>query len=229
MDLDAALERVEARYRAAGLPPSFHISEAAQPPGLDVLLAARGYTLEAPTLVMAASPIAVVAATAPAPVAQSSGTHSPVSPEVRVAATPDGAWTDLWWSVDGRGDAHDRAVALQILQASPALYATVPGPHAALAVGRLALAGPWAGLYCLAVDPGARGTGLGTAVVHALAVAGQARGASALWLQVVEANAAARRLYERHGFRTVGRYHYRTGPVRPGPGLARRRLATRAR
>ncbi|MBO1753202.1 GNAT family N-acetyltransferase [Actinotalea sp. BY-33] len=200
-DLPAALDQVEAHYRAAGLATCFHISEAAQPPSLDGVLAARGYTLEAPTLVM----------TAPTGALLSGATHAPH--DVQTAEAPDGAWTDLWWAVDGRGDAQAREVALRIIRSGPALYASVAGPHGALAVGRLALAGSWAGLSCLAVDPASRDAGLGSAVVHALARAGQARGTSALWLQVVETNTAARRLYERHGFRAAGRYHYRTRPA----------------
>lgn len=60
------------------------------------------------------------------------------------------------------------------------------------------------------VAPAARGTGLGTRVLEALAAELHRRGAGALRLAVEPANTGARRLYERLGFRFVVR-RTRTG------------------
>ncbi|EIL97081.1 GCN5 family acetyltransferase [Rhodanobacter thiooxydans] len=64
-------------------------------------------------------------------------------------------------------------------------------------------------LYSLATAPEARGQGVGTALLAAVVDAARRRGSRALKLEVRTDNAAAIRLYERHGFRRSGRYaHY---------------------
>lgn len=201
-DVDAALAEVESRYAAHGLPAVFQLGQVTHPPDLDSRLAARGYTHGSPTLVMTA-PAGRVLARLPAPAA-------PVS----VTGDPGDRWLDLWWQVDGRGDAAAREVARRILTGGPARYATTAGrPDTAAAVARLALVGEWGGLYCLAVHPAVRRRGLATTVTRALVVAAVAAGVTDCWLQVREDNEPARALYERAGFTVAARYHYRTAPA----------------
>lgn len=64
----------------------------------------------------------------------------------------------------------------------------------------------------LCVSPAARGQGVGTALLEAIAAEGRARGFATLRLDVVDSNPRARALYERLGFtiaRTAG-----IGPLR---------------
>jgi GNAT superfamily N-acetyltransferase len=61
-----------------------------------------------------------------------------------------------------------------------------------------------ADLVSMWVRPGARGLGVGRALVSAAADWAKARDHDTLYLWVTEANAAARRLYERCGFGTTG-------------------------
>ncbi|TCC15664.1 GNAT family N-acetyltransferase [Kribbella sindirgiensis] len=192
-DLGRALEYVENLYVAHDIRPSFQISPAVQPSDLDAHLAARGYELRNPTLVQCAA-ISDVLAKLPAP---------PF--EVDISTTPSTGWTDRWWSVDGRGD-DSRPIAEQILVRGKALYAMVPDGAQAKAIGRLALVDDTAGLYCLAVDERFRRQGLASAVIHGLL---QAATTKWVWLSVLEDNAPARALYDRLGFQTVSRYHYR--------------------
>jgi ribosomal protein S18 acetylase RimI-like enzyme len=53
----------------------------------------------------------------------------------------------------------------------------------------------------IAIAPQARGQGLALALMHFLHAAARQRGAGAIRLKVYEANSAARRLYERLGYR----------------------------
>ena len=57
----------------------------------------------------------------------------------------------------------------------------------------------------LAVVPAGRRRGLGHALVHRILETLASRGARAIYLEVRESNAPARRLYAAHGFREVGR------------------------
>lgn len=64
----------------------------------------------------------------------------------------------------------------------------------------------------LFVAPHARGQGIGSALIEALAAEGLARGYPELRLEVIDENTRARALYERHGFAAIGRH--RTGILR---------------
>jgi ribosomal protein S18 acetylase RimI-like enzyme len=200
-DLAKALDYVENLYQGHGITPSFQVGPAAQPTDLDTQLAARGYALRTPTLVQCAE-VADVLDRLPAP-----------SAEVNISAAPDDGWMDFWWRSDGHGGADQQAVARQLLDRGQARYAGVRAGRAVTAIGRLALVDDWAGLYCLAVDPGVRRQGLALTVIRALLQEATIAGTQRIWLQVVAANSPARALYERLGFRTVSQYHYRVKPL----------------
>lgn len=196
-DLDGALTRVEAWYAERGLPATFQVG--ADDP-VDAALAGRGYASNSPTAVQ----------TVDVDHALHRLGHHDIDIDVDIAVAPAPDWLDLWWSVDGRGDAAALAVAEKILAGGPALYGTVVDAYGAAAVGRLALVDDWGGVYCLAVRPDARGRGLGARVLAGLLAAGRERGISRSWLQVRAENTTARRLYQRAGYVEAARYHYRT-------------------
>jgi ribosomal protein S18 acetylase RimI-like enzyme len=78
----------------------------------------------------------------------------------------------------------------------------------------------------LCVDPAARGTGVGTALLVAITEEARARGYRGVRLDVVDTNPRARALYEREGFvalRTV-----EMGPLRHLFGFARSTTMIRA-
>ena len=58
-----------------------------------------------------------------------------------------------------------------------------------------------------------RRQGAATTILHALAGWSKEQGASQLYLQVMDENKPARRLYARAGFDTVYHYHYREAPT----------------
>ncbi len=60
-------------------------------------------------------------------------------------------------------------------------------------------------LLSLAVAPQARRQGLGASLLAGFAAQAQARGARTAFLEVAASNAAARRLYNRHGWQESGR------------------------
>jgi ribosomal protein S18 acetylase RimI-like enzyme len=200
-DLDRALDYVENLYAAHQIAPSFQVGPAAQPGDLDEYLAARGYEVRTPTLVMCAE-VADVLAKLPEP-----------TTAVNISSAPGDDWMALWWVVDGHGGSDAQPAARQILNRGRALYATISSGRQAQAVGRLALVDNWAGIYCLAVDPAYRRQGLAQATIHGLLQKATMLGVNRVWLQVVEANAPARALYDRLGFRAVSRYHYRVRPL----------------
>jgi N-acetylglutamate synthase len=198
-DLDQTLARVEALYADRGLPTVFQLGPEADE--LDQVLADRGYRFGSATSIQTTT----------------LGDIPPVA-GVELADTPDQRWLDLWWSVDGRGDADALAIAVKILTGGPALYATIRDDDGAVAVGRLALVGKWGGVYCMAVRPDARRRGLGSAVLQGLLAGGRERGITQAWLHVLADNTAANQLYARHEFTETSTYHYRTQPTRQQEG-----------
>lgn len=60
-------------------------------------------------------------------------------------------------------------------------------------------------ILSLATHPHARDQGVGTALLAALGARGRGAGITTIFLDVSEANGPARRLYERGGYREVGR------------------------
>lgn len=70
----------------------------------------------------------------------------------------------------------------------------------------------WLGISAIEVAPHARRRGLAVAITQALLAWGAAQGAEHAYLQVQVDNHSARTLYERMGFRTQHRYHYRAAP-----------------
>ena len=74
------------------------------------------------------------------------------------------------------------------------------------------MAGDWGALTAVEVDAASRRQGLGAAITSTLAAAAAVHGARRILLQVETANAPARALYARCGFRDSHRYHYMIAP-----------------
>ena len=88
-------------------------------------------------------------------------------------------------------------------------FISIRAESGVLAIARLSIAGGWAGLTAVEVDPARRRAGLGLAITAAACAEAVARGVRRVFLQVEVGNAGARALYERCGFRYSHRYHYR--------------------
>ncbi len=83
-----------------------------------------------------------------------------------------------------------------------------------IAVSRTDAASEVADLDRVIVRPGARGRGLGEALVRAGLAWASAQGAARVLLEVERTNATARRLYERCGFAAIGTRRNYYGPGR---------------
>lgn len=195
---DDAARRVEAWYADRSLPAQAHVlpgSEAA------ATLRGAGWTAYEHTLLMLASP-SKVRRRLEAPDA-----------DVEVATSLDAGWL----ATDDR-TARQPDVARAVLERRTgqqgAWFATVREGGEVVARGRGVVHDDWLGLASLWTAPSSRGRGLGRAVVAALLREGAELGVTTAYLQVVEANTAARALYERLGFAEHHRYDYLRAPGR---------------
>jgi ribosomal protein S18 acetylase RimI-like enzyme len=198
---EAAMREVQAFYADRALPTRFQISAAAQPLDLEDRLAARGYEIEAPVVVMAAGATIVLART---------------EGEGRLAAERGKrAWERANAALHGdvqsareRVLAYGRALHAVKLPATGAVAPSEPG--AAASIGFAVAEQGWTGIFGMGTRPGFRRKGYASAVLRTLARWAVEHDAPRLYLQVEVDNAAARSLYERAGFVETYRYHYRT-------------------
>jgi ribosomal protein S18 acetylase RimI-like enzyme len=192
------LDACEGLYRGEGLRCAFKLTEAS-PPGLDDRLKTAGYALEAPTAVMTLETL---------PVPRERATPPPC--EALVSARPDDSWMEAWLGFS-RVAAGDRPVAAAIVSSiiPERRFILLRDGGSPVACAMVVVEGGWAGVFDVVVKPGERGRGLGRAVMdHALAEAAKA-GARASYLQVMEDNMVAARLYASLGYRQAYRYWYR--------------------
>jgi len=191
---DPDLDVLEAWYAERGRPAAVQVAPLEAHGALDDRLAARGY--------LAAYEVDVLTAAAP-------DVPAPTEP-VALLTAPSPRWLDAWGRAEEREDAAAHARTVLAGVAGRAAFALAPR---GLGVG-LAVRDPQepvAGLFCMATARAARGQGVGTAVLRALAEWAAGEGAELLYLQAGRRN-PAQALYRRHGFTRAHGYHHRTAP-----------------
>jgi len=98
-------------------------------------------------------------------------------------------------------DPWSRDSFVELLSSDRASFGVIrAADNALLAFGVVLWAADEAELANIAVDPAARGRGVGDALLAWLLEAAAAQGAHSVFLEVRASNAAARRLYEKRGF-----------------------------
>ncbi|MEQ4565567.1 GNAT family N-acetyltransferase [Paenarthrobacter sp. CAP02] len=200
-DLAASLRSASEWYRQRRLPLIFQVFDDPRSAALNTMLDTQRFTKQSETRIM---------------VRGLEGLHAPASSRnVELSDEPTEEWLSVWWSVDGRGGAAELAVARRILLGCPALYALVRDDDGVpAAVGRLAVADGWGGIYGMATTATHRRRGYGSLVLAALLDSGAERGLQGFWLLVTAANQGAQSLNAQAGFTNYGSYLYRQAPIR---------------
>ena len=194
-----ALEAVTSFYAEQGLPARAQLVVGSN---WDDALIQHGWyddrALEGGVLVQVAS-----VATAP----ESGHLDEPEHHQVTIADAP----TTRWIAKYGRSHETDDTTLRTLLTSGDAVCFAQFGDRMT-AVGRASIVGDWVGLFTVAVDPGHRRRGQGSAIVRALLGWAAERGTVAAYLQVASTNTAALSLYAKFGFATHHRYHYLRAP-----------------
>jgi ribosomal protein S18 acetylase RimI-like enzyme len=200
-ELERRVAAAEALYARQGIASTFKLSPLMDP-GLDAVLAARGYTYLDDTLMMVAD--------------LTRGPGAVGMPAGVVVDTERGAvWSRVYSGFNNvpaaRQSVHDRMLDSLVPIGGFAL-ATDDGEPAAAGLG--VVEGEHVGLFDIVADPARRRAGHGRRVVEGIMAWGVSLGATKAYLMVVAANAPAIALYERLGYREVYRSHYRIPPAR---------------
>lgn len=190
---DAMIDMTEKTFAGAGLRPVLRVTALADP-RLEAALAARGYVDEDFSMVMTTDDAGPDVA-------------PPPGVEVRLTTSLEESWIEAAMVAYGHGEKGARALRRSLPLILPAhAYVTVLSEGRPAAFGLGVAERGWLGLYDLVVDPALRGRGLGGVMVAALRHWGASQGAPRGYLQVRAANAPARALYARLGFRDAYGY-----------------------
>jgi len=184
-DPAAALDDVEARYRARGAAPRFHTFDLTAPSELPEVLQARGYVGSETTITMA----------------KPAAAREPPT-DVDVVDHASAQWREVY--LDAITE-NRRAINTKILAAIPrprAWFACRRGGQV-ISTGLCVADGAFAVVECMATRTEARRQGAAAAVLAGIEAWAAARGVRALALQAVAANAPAVALYGRAGFAPV--------------------------
>jgi N-acetylglutamate synthase len=181
----AALDAVEARYRARGVVARFHTFDLTSPSGLTGVLQARGY-VEGETTMTMAKP-----ATSREPPA-----------DISVADRADAEWREVYLAAVTESR---RAVNARILDGipPPCAWLSCRRGGKVISTGLCVVDGAFAVVECMATRTEARRQGGAAAVLAGIEAWAASRGARTLALQVVAANTPALALYGGLGFTPV--------------------------
>lgn len=188
LPIPEAVDAVEARYAAAGLPSLFKPVDGLSP-ALEAELTRRGYAPRTETLMM----------TGPL---RGEGGRAEVTadPDARFEAVFNGAQ-------DNPDDAAERMGAFRRIPA-PRGFGVIEIDGAPVAIGGTAIEGDWAGVFGMRTLAAHRRMGLARHILEALFATARAAGASRGYLQVEADNVPAIALYADFGFREAYRYRY---------------------
>lgn len=185
----------ERLYAARGLPTIFRLTPFSRPPQLDQVLAHRAYRKIDLTYVLGLDLV---------------GCDLSAIPAVDLSEENVDEWIQIFCRLQRSGvDRHQ--AHKQILQAIPArrFLASLSASGQAVACGLGVLENGYFGLFDLITDPEQRRKGHGTRLVYGMLRWAQENGAAQAYLQVMEENLSARRLYARFGFQKAYEYWYR--------------------
>jgi GNAT superfamily N-acetyltransferase len=191
-DVEAAIDEVEAWYRARGLRSQFRICEgAAAPADIAQRLEARDYTMHTPTLVM-------TRLLADAPNQRPSN----------ITLTPNaaGAFDQVFSATDASAADIAERRAIIARAPTPKAHAVAAVNGEPVAVGMCVITGAYAGVMAMRTLEKARRHGAARAIVDALLSWARDAGAQTAHLQVEAQNTPAIALYEHAGFTTLARY-----------------------
>jgi ribosomal protein S18 acetylase RimI-like enzyme len=203
LPLDEKIAHVDAFYRAHRLPILYRITPFSEPPALDRVLQDAGYIALDESRVMAAALL----------------TESPARPARPLREVGASEFAGIAGSLRGSDAATIAAERQRIVGiALPSHFLVLDDGEQPIACGCVVIDGDRAGIFNMVTAVHLRGRGHASALVSELLHRAVTAGARHGYLQVEAANAAARQVYGRFGFRDRYAYWYRVKPRDEGTG-----------
>lgn len=198
MGTERKIRMCEERYALQGLPTVFKMLPFARPGGLDRTLHTRGYRKEAETSVQ---------------VCDIERLDLPVEEEVMCWSEPDAEWLEAQDSCRG-GGANEQPWLRAILEniVPECCFAALLRDGQPVSCGIGIVEDRFLGIFSVVTQVQQRNRGFGRQLIGGLTRWGRLAEAAQVYLQVVDGNEPAWRLYGGLGFREVYRYWYRIEP-----------------
>jgi N-acetylglutamate synthase len=201
INLFEKLAHCEQHYASKGQDCIFKLTAAVQPPNLDAILEQQGYITDARTSVQTL-PLESVS--------------YPEGQTVTFHSKPTDEWLATFCRLNDVDPRHLPTMMRMLQNIVPnTCFAALQCDGETAALGLAVQEGDYIGLFDIVTAAHARGQGFGTQLILHLLHWGKAKGATHAYLQVMESNAPALRLYTKLGFRERYRYWYRFKPGQP--------------
>lgn len=195
LKVDEKIDRCEKLYSEGRLDTVFKLTSDSQPPGLDGILAARGYSLESTSAVQTLN---------------LSGITGP--DETGLVFSPDVSdeWLSAFGQMSGLNELTRLIAKRMLLSIIPTrCFASASYGGRTVACGMAVLQGDRVGLFDIITHKDFRRAGYGRRLTLGLLHWAKEKGAEQAYLQVALSNDAALRLYSSLGFSEAYRYWYR--------------------
>lgn len=196
LDLESKIAYCADWYARRGIKHRFRLNDAMQPPNLDAILERKGYVLDNASLMMTntLTDVSVIA---------SDG-------EVQLQAQYSDEWLTNFCRMHPAHAPH-RVTMQAIMDRMPPTkyFASVVANGEVVAMGLGVQEDDYIGLYDIITREDQRGKGYSKHLVSSVLYQAARSGAINAYLQVMEGNIPAWRVYEKAGFRPVYKYWYR--------------------
>ncbi|KOP67966.1 GCN5 family acetyltransferase [Bacillus sp. FJAT-18019] len=200
MELHAQILQCEKYYSQAGLDVIFKITPF-NPPGLDSTLDGMGYSLLEPSSVKVLDDLNDIAI--------------PTHDEILIQEHLNEGWLTILGEITGLSD-KNLAITRKLLSQSiiPYGFFALYDQSKPIACGIGSIEEGVLGLYDIAVLPSSRNRGFGKQLMLHILQWAKAKGASSSYLQVVQHNVPANRLYDGLQYKEIYTYWYRCKQVK---------------
>jgi GNAT superfamily N-acetyltransferase len=193
--IDEKIRRCEQLYGSVGQKVIFKLTDAVFPENLDTVLELKGYELDAPTSVQTLD------------LARIGGT---TDDDVTINDKPTEDWLRQLFVMSKTDGCYLVTMQEMLSRIVPKKGCfTIVRESRIVACGLAVVDKNYVGLFDILTDPEHRRQGLGTRISENMLRWGKANGAKTAYLQVMDINKPALRLYENLGFAEVYKYWYR--------------------
>ncbi|MGG1658465.1 GNAT family N-acetyltransferase [Brevibacillus sp. NRS-1366] len=194
-ELESKIADCEAYYEGKGLPTIFKMTPFAEPHDLEALLEQKGYVTQDLVSMQAVSLEKVTA---------------PSLHTVRIDEHCTDEWRDDYCRLNNQGEKAKETMTQTLRKIIPrTCYASLYQQDKVVACGLGVMEREYIGLFDIVTDEAFRNQGLGEQLVLNLLQWGQEQGAKYSYLQVLQDNQPALRLYEKIGYHEQYAYWYR--------------------
>lgn len=193
------LQKIEKFYADRSIPPCFYISDIS-PKDLDPILESRGYQKLDECFIMTASCIDIL-----------ENNEENILWKIDCLSEADTKWIEEFIELEGFSTERHKAYSHIFSSIKPIKnFLRVSEHNETVGLGTVVVEEGWGCISNIVVNPKHRRKGIANKIIKYLSKWAYENGAHHMYLQVIQTNAPAVKLYEKIGFAPISKHHYRT-------------------